>query len=124
MQALVQGEPADGGSPPRVIGDIVYFVRNVFDQYSQPENRLTHALACCLHEDDVLARELVRWLTARPTPEGDLHIVEQSLPGQPSADDDGARDSLPDAWIYSDDGWSLLLESKVQAPIDVDQLRS
>ena len=26
-------------------------MRNVFDQYSQPENRLTHALMTALHED-------------------------------------------------------------------------
>lgn len=26
-------------------------MRNLFDQYSQPENRLTHALMTALHED-------------------------------------------------------------------------
>lgn len=99
-------------------------MRNIFDQYKQPENRLTHALVCCLHEDDALKRDFVEWLIGRAVPEGHLHIAEQSLPGQPSEDEDGVRDSLPDAWIFSDDGWSLLIESKVQAPVDTDQLQS
>ena len=31
-------------------------MRNLFDQYHQPENRLSHALAVCLHEDRTLLR--------------------------------------------------------------------
>ena len=29
-------------------------MRNIFDQYSQPENKLTHSLASCLYEDKKL----------------------------------------------------------------------
>lgn len=99
-------------------------MRNIFDQYSKPENRLTHAIVCCLHEDDALKRDFVEWLIGRPVPEGRLHIVEQSLPGQPSEDEDGVKNSLPDAWIHSDNGWSVLIESKIKDPINVDQLKS
>ena len=31
-------------------------IRNVFDQYDQPENKLTHSLMSCLNED----RELLK----------------------------------------------------------------
>ncbi len=34
-------------------------MRNVFDQYGQPENRLTHALATCLHEDRAFLGEFL-----------------------------------------------------------------
>ena len=57
-----------------------YCMRNIFDQYSQPENKLTHALACCLHEDGDLLREFAGWLSPRSVPEGRLRIVEQTLP--------------------------------------------
>ena len=36
-------------------------MRNIFDQYSHPENRLTHALASCLAEDRKLLRRFVGW---------------------------------------------------------------
>src|SRR5207245_176665 len=32
-----------------------------FDQYDQPENRLTHALAVCLYEDRGLLQEFLAW---------------------------------------------------------------
>ncbi len=51
-------------------------MRNVFDQYTQAENQLTHALACSLHEDQALLREFVRWLRGQEAPQGLLSIVE------------------------------------------------
>jgi hypothetical protein len=35
---------------------------------------------------------------------------------------DYERTGLPDAWIHDDDEWSLLIESKVAAPLNIDQL--
>lgn len=105
-------------------------MRNIFDQYGQPENRLTHALACCLEADHGLMTSFIQWATGAKPPRGQaLHIVEQSLPGQTEAEDadspsaEAIRRSLPDAWIYADDGWSLLIESKVALDVDIDQLR-
>ena len=37
-------------------------LRNVFDQFSQPENRLTHALVCTLSNERALIRPFLRWL--------------------------------------------------------------
>ena len=37
-------------------------MRNVFDQYKQPENRLTHALVSSLSEDSNLLKNFVRWI--------------------------------------------------------------
>jgi len=100
-------------------------VRNPFDQYRHHENRLTHALACCLAEDRQFLRAFVQWATDETPPKtSDLRIVEQSLPGEPEADEEEPEQrGLPDAWIYSDDGWALLLESKVSAPISQHQIR-
>ena len=41
-------------------------MRNLFDQYDQPENRLSHALAVCLHEDRTLLRGFLAWIGAKP----------------------------------------------------------
>lgn len=57
-------------------------MRNIFDQYSQPENRLTHALVCALYEDKSLLNNFVRWVTSKPIPRARLYIVEQRLPGE------------------------------------------
>jgi hypothetical protein len=99
-------------------------MRNVFDQYEQPENKLTHALMCTLdNERSLLLLPFLRWLGIKDIPKaGNLHIVEQQVPGSlVSGDEDEAR-GLPDACIYSDEGWAVLYESKVLAHLSRDQL--
>src|SRR3972149_4420521 len=98
-------------------------MRNVFDQYTQPENRITHALVTALAEDQKLLRAFVRWVTGVSAPTGKLHIVEQRLPGDPElSEGDTARRGLPDACIYNDDSWCLLIESKIAATLKNEQL--
>ena len=98
-------------------------MRNIFDQYSQAENRLTHALVSALGEDAILLRKFVKWATGA-APRKNLHIVEQQLPGEyEMAEDDYEQAGLPDAWIHDDDEWSLLVESKVAATLSLDQLK-
>ena len=98
-------------------------MRNVFDQYTQPENRITHALVTALAEDPKLLRDFVRWVTGLSAPTGNLHIVEQRLPGDLELSEvDATRYGLPDAWIYDDDSWCLLIESKIAATLKNDQL--
>ncbi|MDP1661040.1 MAG: hypothetical protein Q8L55_03915 [Phycisphaerales bacterium] len=100
-------------------------MRNLFDQYSQPENRLSHALAVCLDEDRRLLQEFLAWAGVQsPARVRDLLIVEQSLPGDPPESElEAERIGLPDIVVHDDDGWCLLVESKVQAPLTEDQLR-
>lgn len=97
-------------------------MRNLFDQYEQPENRLTHALVCALAEDRRLLIRFIRWATGRTAPGGRLQIVEQQRPGEMKRAEDEAT-GIPDAWIYNDDGWSLLIESKITAHLGFGQLR-
>ncbi|MDB4542668.1 PD-(D/E)XK nuclease family protein [bacterium] len=98
-------------------------MRNIFDQYSQPENRLTHALVSTFGEDARLLRKFVKWIT-EATPPTRLKIVEQQLPGEYELTElDYERTGLPDAWIHDDGDWSLLIESKVAAPLRLDQLK-
>jgi len=101
-------------------------VRNVFDQFVHPENRLTHALVCCLAEDLALLASFLRWLGVAP-PRGErLQVVEQRLPGDAEERREASElieRRLPDAWIYSESGWALLIESKISSPIDAAQLR-
>lgn len=100
-------------------------MRNIFDQYSQPENKLTHALVCALSADRRLLRPFLKWLgTTPPSAMESLTITEQQRPGIPlSADeDDEENPTLPDACIFDDDDWLLMIEAKVQARVDKRQL--
>lgn len=99
-------------------------MRNIFDQYTQPENRLTHALVCTLDADRALLRPFLRWAGASKTPpQSRLVITEQQVPGEAIAGDEDEGQGLPDACIFDDDGWSFLIESKVQSGINTGQLR-
>jgi hypothetical protein len=99
-------------------------MRNIFDQYTHPENRLTHALVSSLAGDPGLLRNFVRWVTAERAPTARLHIVEQRLPGEqePGDEDEAERRGLPDGWIYDSKGWALVIESKIESPLNRDQL--
>jgi hypothetical protein len=97
-------------------------LRNIFDQYTHHENRLTHALVSALAEDPVLIRKFVRWITGVAPPKR-LEIVEQQLPGEyETSEQDYEQRGLPDAWIHDDDQWALIIESKVSAKLSLRQL--
>ena len=100
-------------------------MRNLFDQYSQPENRVTHALATALHEEPKLLRSFLgRVAGVSPPPRAPLCVLEQRLPGDPEPDDEHDRGGLPDLWIHDhDERWALLVECKVAAGLTADQLR-
>ena len=100
-------------------------MRNLFDQFQQPENRLTHALMCSLHEDPRMLKRFVRWATGERAPTGNLRVAEQSLPGQDEGEEltEQQRRGLPDGWIYDDDGWALLIESKIECRLEADQIQ-
>lgn len=100
-------------------------MRNLFDQYTQPENRLTHALAVCLDQDRGLLNGFIAWAGAKsPRRAKDLLLIEQSLPGDPpESESEAERKGLPDIVVHDNDRWCLLVESKVQASLTEDQLR-
>jgi len=100
-------------------------LRNVFDQFSQPENRLSHALATTLSVNPGLCREFLGWVTgSRPPPKETLLVEQQRLPGRLSGDKEVGDDSgLPDMCIHSGGDWCIAFENKVGAALDRDQLR-
>ena len=98
-------------------------MRNIYDQYSQPENKITHALASSLGEDKKLLQRFVKWITGA-NPSRNIEIVEQRLPGDPELNEiEVEKRGLPDAWIFNDENWSLIIESKVSATLTTDQLQ-
>lgn len=98
-------------------------MRNIFDQYTQPENKLTHALVSVLGEDKKLLRLFVKWVTRKASPKN-IKIIEQQLPGEIEvSEEDSERRGLPDGWVFDDESWSLLIESKISSPLKTDQLR-
>lgn len=101
-------------------------MRSVFDQYKQPENQLTHALACALDEDRGLLARFIKEIAGVVPPNiKSLKILEQQMPGEDSSysvEEAEERPGLPDACIHDDEAWALLIESKVQAALTKDQL--
>lgn len=100
-------------------------MRNLFDQYNQPENRLTHALMSALAADPLLLRRFLRWSVGTDRGRRRWRVMEQSLPGEPSHanEEDADRRGIPDGCIYDEDGWALLIECKFAARLSLDQLR-
>ena len=104
-------------------------MRNIFDQYSQPENRVTHALMTALHEDRALLDAFLKDIAKHipPKKSGPLSITEQSYPGSVVADgideDEIERRGIPDAWITAGEDWCLVIENKVLSTPSNDQLR-
>lgn len=99
-------------------------MRNLFDQYVDPENRLTHALAASLDLDRALLKRFLGWTrTPRPYTGRRLSIVEQTLPGDPPPSGDLTEPGgLPDIVIHDGQSWCVLVESKIGAPLKADQL--
>jgi hypothetical protein len=100
-------------------------MRSLFDQYEQPENRLTHALLVALNEDRKLLERFVRWSVDARIDGRRAEVLEQALPGDPISlsDEEAERRGLPDGCIASADGWALLIESKFAAGVDPGQLQ-
>lgn len=99
-------------------------MRNLFDQYSQPENRLTHALLVSLAEDRRLLNAFVLWAFGRNVRNEKLSVLEQSRPGGSSdiSEEEAQQRGLPDGCITDGDSWALLIESKVALRPTLDQL--
>jgi len=99
-------------------------MRNLFDQYSHPENRLTHALLSCLSRDRRLLQRFISCAGEAHSAEK-LEVFEQSLPGETIdlSEDDAERRGLPDGCISDGTGWALLIESKFAAAVNSDQLQ-
>lgn len=102
-------------------------LRNIFDQYSQPENRITHALLTALDQDRALLRSFLRdVLQVKPprAPEK-LSLLEQRYPGEEeAAEAELERRGIPDGWIFDDEGWCILIETKVLAALRTSQIES
>lgn len=99
-------------------------MRNLFDQYNEPENRLTHALMTSLNEDRKLLSGFIKWAIDRPAPDANLEVLEQSWPGElePQNLEKQQNKGLPDGCIHDHSGWALLIESKIKSALDPKQL--
>lgn len=99
-------------------------MRNIFDQYSEYENKLTHSLMSCLNEDRNLLNSFFELIKFKPkiTESSEIIINEQSLPDQElifNKDEEEDNKRLPDGIIYdkkNSDGnnkWIVIIESKI-----------
>lgn len=101
-------------------------MRNVFDQYTQTENYVTHAVITALVEDELLRAEFLREIAKiNPPINSSLTIAEQSLPGRSAPPKEEAeKRGVPNAWFTTDENWCLLMESKVLSDPAMAQLAS
>jgi len=98
-------------------------LRNIFDQYDQQENKLTHALMSTLDHEPNLIRPFLRFLKISSIPP--LKFIEigiQGLPGQEQLLNQENQGSVPDAYFCDKESWAVIIESKVQAGISNKQL--
>jgi hypothetical protein len=100
-------------------------LRNIFDQYSQPENRVTHALLTGLNEDRVLLRKFLQELIGvkLPCDARKLFVLEQKYPSQQEVPEEllGER-GVPDGWIFDDEDWCVILENKIISRFSTEQI--
>ena len=84
-------------------------MRNLFDQYEQPENRLTHALMTVLDQDRKLLAPFLRWIGVNDVSNPrSLWLTEQQVPGILHEDaDDIEHTGVPDAAVFDDNGWNV-----------------
>ncbi|MEJ2375129.1 MAG: hypothetical protein P8Y71_06775 [Pseudolabrys sp.] len=80
-------------------------MRNIFDQYSQPENRITHAQKTALEQERKL-----------------LGLFLSELVEEEPSEEELERRGIPDGWIFDREGWCVFIESKVIAKLGSDQL--
>jgi hypothetical protein len=100
-------------------------MRNIYHQYDQPENRVTHALMASLHADRALLGRFLEDLVkvAPPTDPKKLQVLEQEYPGEMElGEEEAARLGIPDGWIFNDEGWCVFIESKIQMALKRDQV--
>ncbi|WP_373413548.1 hypothetical protein [Ensifer aridi] len=102
-------------------------LRNIFDQYRHPENRLTHAFFSALDHDRTLLNDFLRVFvkSGHGQKAHGLSLSVQTIPGRPEApeEDESDRRGIPDAWIHNGDDWCIVFESKINAPLSPDQIR-
>ena len=99
-------------------------MRNVFDQYDQPENRLTHALMVTLSNDRKLVRPFLKTVGVKKIPAlKNINLGLQRVPGQEVDSIKDGKDGLPDGCFFDQDGWAVVIEAKVQAGISINQLK-
>jgi len=112
-------------------------IRNIFDQYDQPENRLTHALVQVLVRDETLARRFIaRFVPGLSVPATHKFCFscqrfpeQEGEPEERSEEQEAEGYGIPDFWVYGkSDGdeprWAVFCECKVTADLRADQLKN
>jgi PD-(D/E)XK nuclease superfamily len=101
-------------------------MRNTFDQYSQNENRLTHALATLLHRDVKTRALFVKkfFPNSLAPPAARISLEEQNYPGQPAlTEQDAEQRGVPDLWLFDDNSrWCVVIESKITSSLSRRQV--
>ena len=104
-----------------------HLIRNVFDQYSQLENRLTNALFQVFRHEPNVAKEFVEWAGGPSLQRGPIQLACQMTPAsnlsELEMEDFPAARTIPDGWIFDPEGeWAVVIENKVTAGLRQDQV--
>ncbi len=100
---------------------------NLFESYSQPENKLTFALLQTLAADDRLTRRFLKWaVPGLPTPSGKVSLYSQRKPAVGRgfrASDPELDPANPDGWFATDDLLVAVEVKKDPGALRTDQLK-
>ncbi|MBI2886845.1 MAG: hypothetical protein HYY02_06520 [Chloroflexi bacterium] len=104
-----------------------HLIRNVFDQYTQLENRLTNALFQVFRHEPDIAREFVVWAGGPPHQRELLQLACQMTPAsnlsELEKEDFPRARTIPDGWIFDPEGeWAVVIENKVTATLERNQI--
>lgn len=94
-------------------------LRNIFDQYTQEENHITHSLFVVLTHNPRLLHRFLAYFELK-IPEKKLKLLTQTAPRRHLS-----RSGLPDGYIFSEDyDVCIAVESKiVEGALTIDQLK-
>lgn len=99
-------------------------MRNIFHQYKHAENKLTHAFVSSLACEPALLKAFCTKFVNAKIDFSEAKVLEQSIPGiEVTSEDEAERKGLPDALIYSDEEFAIVIESKINARLTTDQLQ-
>ncbi len=83
-----------------------------------------HALMVTLANDKKLVRPFLELVGVKRVPAlKNIELGLQRVPGQEVDPIKDGMDGLPDACFFDQDGWAVVIEAKVQAGIDIEQLK-
>ena len=95
---------------------------NIFDQYTQLENRLTHALAVTLKRSALFRTAFIKEFAPHSRLEKGFSVTPQLATGKTSSTKNDEISGIPDLALIDKEDRAIIIESKVGSILHHQQL--